>query len=115
MTLRTTPADPTHHPMTVPDEDWRTDQTRRLFEAILTLEDVEEAAAFFRDLCTRRELEDMSHRWEVARLLDDGLPYREIAGRTGASTATISRIAQWLHHGTGGYRLLLDRTKEADR
>lgn len=99
--------------MTVPGDDWRTAETRELFEAILVLEDVEEAAAFFRDLCTRRELEEMSHRWTVARLLDQGLPYREIADRTGASTATISRINQWLQHGTGGYRTMLDKTQES--
>jgi TrpR-related protein YerC/YecD len=99
--------------MTFLNDDWRNHETRRLFEAILRLEEVDEAAAFFRDLCTRRELEEMSHRWTIARLLDEGLPYREIAERTGASTATITRINQWLTHGTGGYRLMLDRTKEA--
>ncbi len=99
--------------MTFPNDDWRNHETRRLFEAILRLAEVDEAAAFFRDLCTRRELEEMSHRWTIARLLDEGLPYREIAERTGASTATITRINQWLTHGTGGYRLMLDRTKES--
>jgi TrpR-related protein YerC/YecD len=98
--------------MTVPGDDWRTSETRALFEAILVLDDLDEAAAFFRDLCTRRELEEMSHRWTVARLLDQGLPYREIAEETGASTATISRINQWLQHGTGGYRRMLDKTQE---
>lgn len=98
--------------MTVPGDDWRTDETRALFQAILELEDVDQAAAFFRDLCTRRELEEMSHRWTVVRLLDQGLPYREIADLTGASTATISRIKQWLQHGTGGYRMMLDKTEE---
>ena len=91
------------------DTDWRTERTRALFEAMLTLESVDEAAAFFRDLCTRRELEEMSHRWWIARLLEEGLPYREIAEQTGASTATITRINQWLQHGAGGYRLALDR------
>ncbi len=93
-------------------DDWRTADTDALFEAVLRLKTVEEAAAFFRDLCTRKELEDLSHRWRVARLLDQGLPYREVAELTGASTATIARINQWLQHGTGGYRLLLDRIKE---
>lgn len=97
--------------MTMTD-DWRTKDTRDLFEAVITLESVDEAADFFRDLCTRRELEDMSHRWAVARLLDEGLPYREISDRTGASTATITRINQWLQHGTGGYRKMLERTAE---
>ncbi len=97
--------------MTTTDSDWRTDDTRSLFEAILKLEDLEEAAAFFRDLCTRRELEELSHRWLIARLLADELSYREIAARTGASTATITRINQWLQHGTGGYRRALDRLR----
>lgn len=97
--------------MTIPTEDWRTADTRSLFEAVLRLETVDEAAAFFRDLCTRKELEEMSHRWTIARLLEEGLPYREIATTTGASTATITRINQWRQHGAGGYRLMLDRTK----
>lgn len=95
----------------IPDDDWYDDDARSLFETILRLETVEEAAAFFRDLCTRRELEEMSHRWLVARRLDEGLPYREIAAQTGASTATITRINQWLQHGTGGYRQALERAK----
>ncbi len=88
-------------------DDWRTEDTKALFEAMLTLNSVDEAADFFRDLCTRRELEEISHRWAVVRLLNEGLPYREIAERTGASTATITRINQWLQHGTGGYRRML--------
>lgn len=95
--------------MTLPHDDWRTDDTRTLFETILQLETVEEAAAFFRDLCTRRELEEMSSRWAIARLLESGLPYREISAKTGASTATITRINQWRQHGAGGYRAMLDR------
>ena len=71
----------------------------------------EEAAAFFRDLCTLRELTDLSHRWAVVRLLDEGRSYRQIAEATSASTATITRINQWLQHGAGGYRLVLDRLK----
>jgi TrpR-related protein YerC/YecD len=91
------------------DTDWLTDDTKALLEAILRLESFDDAADFFRDLCTRRELEDLSQRWAVVRLLDHGIPYREIAERTGASTATVTRINQWLTHGTGGYRRALDR------
>lgn len=101
--------------MTLESEDWRDEDTAALFEAILKLETVDEAASFFRDLCTRRELSDLSHRWAVARLLDEGLSYREISERTGASTATVTRISQWLHHGTGGYRRALDRRSETRR
>lgn len=93
-------------PMTT--DDWRNEATANLFDAIVTLTDREEAAAFFRDLCTYRELEEMSARWAVVLLLDQGIPYREIHDRTGVSTATITRINTWLHHGAGGYRAMLD-------
>jgi TrpR-related protein YerC/YecD len=83
-----------------------------LFEAISRLESPEETAIFCRDLCTLAELEAMAHRWEVAQLLEQGLPYLEIAQRTGASTTTVTRVAHWLRHGEGGYRLALDRMRE---
>jgi TrpR-related protein YerC/YecD len=82
---------------------------RELFDAILSLENRVETESFFRDLCTLSELEAMAHRWQVARLLEEGLPYLEIAERTGASTTTVTRVAHWLRHGEGGYRLALDR------
>jgi TrpR-related protein YerC/YecD len=82
---------------------------RELFEAILSLESRAETERFFRDLCTISELEALAHRWQVARLLEQGLPYLEIAERTGASTTTVTRVAHWLKHGEGGYRLALDR------
>jgi TrpR-related protein YerC/YecD len=82
---------------------------RDLFDAILALESRPEAEAYFRDLCTLSELEAMAHRWQVARLLEEGLPYLEIAERTGASTTTVTRVAHWLRHGEGGYRAALDR------
>ncbi len=92
-------------------DSWRTDEMEALFRAILTLETVAEAERFFRDLCTLGELHDMSQRWAVVRLLDEGLHYAEISRRTGASTATITRIASWLNHGEGGYRLVLERLR----
>ena len=94
-------------------DDWQTEETRELFAAILRLEDRDEAAAFFRDLCTLGELRDMAQRWAVVRLLEQGLHYADISRRTGASTATITRIASWLHHGEGGYRRMVDRLREA--
>jgi TrpR-related protein YerC/YecD len=96
--------------MTTNDE-WRTKETSALFEAVLAVRTEDEAAAFFRDLCTLRELTELSHRWAVVRLLEQGHPYRQIAEETGASTATITRINQWLQHGAGGYRLVLDRLR----
>ena len=92
---------------------WRTEDSGALFDAILRLESRSEAEAFFRDLCTLGELRDMSQRWAVVRLLDGGLHYAEISRRTGASTATITRIASWLNHGEGGYRAMLERTRAA--
>jgi TrpR-related protein YerC/YecD len=88
---------------------WRTNETDELFDAILSLKTRGEAERFFRDLCTMSELQALTHRWQVARLLDQGLPYLEIAARTGASTTTVTRVAQWLRRGEGGYRLVLDR------
>ncbi len=82
-----------------------------LFETIARLRNADEARRFLRDLCTRSELDAMAHRWEVAKLLDEGLPYLEVAKRAHASTTTVTRVAQWLHNGEGGYRLALKRRK----
>ena len=82
---------------------------RELFDAVVLLETRSETEAFFRDLCTLSELEAMAQRWQVAKLLEQGLPYLKIAERTGASTTTVTRVAQWLRHGEGGYRAALDR------
>ena len=95
--------------------DWRTPDVEALFEAVLSLDDRAEAKRFFRDLCTLTELRDMAQRWAVVRLLDAGHHYAEISRRTGASTATITRIASWLNHGEGGYRAMLDKLDKASR
>ena len=81
-----------------------------LFKAIRSLKTPAELESFMRDLCTLQELETLAHRWQVARLLDEGLPYLEIAQRTGASTATVTRVANWLRRGEGGYEAALQRT-----
>jgi TrpR-related protein YerC/YecD len=91
-------------------DDWRTSDVKALFETILRLDDLDETERFFRDLCTLTELRDMAQRWAVVRLLDGGLHYAEISRQTGASTATITRIASWLNHGEGGYRSMLGKT-----
>jgi TrpR-related protein YerC/YecD len=96
-------------------EDWRTSGVEELFNAILQLDDIQETERFFRDLCTLTELHDMAQRWAVVRLLDSGLHYAEISRQTGASTATITRIASWLNHGEGGYRAMLDKLKSTSR
>ncbi|MFA5792470.1 MAG: YerC/YecD family TrpR-related protein [Candidatus Gracilibacteria bacterium] len=82
-----------------------------LYRAILTLKSEEECKNFFRDLCTISELMAMSERFDVVKKIDEGTSYREINKKTGVSTATITRVAHWLHHGMGGYRLALDRIK----
>jgi TrpR-related protein YerC/YecD len=89
--------------------EWLSNEIQDLLRTIVRLETPDEAARFFRDLCTLPELEAMAHRWQVAQLLDRGLPYHEVARRTGASTTTVTRVAQWLRRGEGGYRLALDR------
>lgn len=78
-----------------------------LYEAVLTLKTVDEVAAFFDDLCTIREIQDMSQRFEVALLLNDGKNYGEISGQTGASSATISRVNRCLHYGKNGYKTVI--------
>jgi TrpR-related protein YerC/YecD len=83
-----------------------------LFATIAALRTQSEARRFFRDLCTRSELEAMAHRWDVAKLLDQGLPYIEVAKRAHASTTTVTRVAQWLRNGEGGYRLALQRRRK---
>ncbi len=90
---------------------WATPEIRELFAAVLALETPEETEHFLRDLCTLSELEAMAHRWQVARLVDEGLPYHEVSRRTGASTTTVTRVAHWLRHGEEGYRLAIDRLK----
>ncbi len=91
--------------------DWWTPDLDALIDVILRLDDREDAGRFLRDLCTVGELHDMAQRWAVVRMLDAGLHYAEISRRSGASTATITRIASWLNHGEGGYRDQLARLK----
>ena len=82
-----------------------------LYEAILTLKDLEECKKFFSDLCTVAELRAMEQRFEVAMLLSDGMIYNDILERTGASSATISRVNRSLSYGTGAYEKLFRRIK----
>jgi len=90
-------------------DQWRDEAVDDLLDAIVALEDRSEAAGFMRDLCTLGELQAMAQRWHVVRLLNRGLHYQEVSRLTGASTGTITRVAAWLHHGTGGYALALER------
>ena len=83
-----------------------------LYEAILTLKDLDECRKFFSDLCTVAELRAMEQRFEVALLLSDGMIYNDILERTGASSATISRVNRALNYGADGYKQVLPRAKE---
>ncbi|HWP29649.1 MAG TPA: YerC/YecD family TrpR-related protein [Chloroflexota bacterium] len=87
--------------------------TDRLCAALLSLRSVEECYRFLEDLCTIHEVKALAARLEVARLLAQGLTYDEIARRTGASSATISRVRRFLEYGADGYRLVLRRLERA--
>ena len=88
------------------------EKNERLYRAILALETEEECYAFFQDLCTIAELRSMEQRYEVATLLSEGMVYSDILERTGASSATSSRVNRALLNGTGGYVSVLGKMKE---
>ena len=83
-----------------------------LYRAILSLTTLEDCHAFFQDLCTVSELRAMSQRLEVAQMLDEGMIYNDILERTGASSATISRVNRALQYGAGGYKAVLPRLEK---
>lgn len=91
------------------ESSFKDDLIEELYEGILTLETVEECYKFFEDICSIKELQSISQRLKVARMLKENRTYTRIEETTGASTATISRINKCLHHGPGGYNLVLDR------
>ncbi len=103
-TSQTTSADHAVEPLSGLDE---------LADAFQSLRTRDEVTRFLRDLCTLPELEALTHRWQTARLVDQGVPYLEVAARVPTSTATVTRVAQWVRHGTGGYRLALERAQGA--
>ncbi|EST10835.1 YerC/YecD family TrpR-related protein [Sporolactobacillus laevolacticus] len=84
----------------------------QLFDAILTLKDREECYRFFDDLCTMGEVQSLSQRLEVARMLMAGQTYHQIEEDTGASTATISRVKRCINFGADGYKMTIDRLEE---
>ena len=90
-------------------------ETDQLFRMLLSLDSVEECYAVFEDLCTVKELKDMSLRLEVANLLNKGKTYQEISAATTISSATISRVNRCLNYGSGGYRLALNHMEETER
>ena len=93
--------------------DYPTEETKNLYKAILTLNTPDEASRFFRDLLTEAEIKEFANRWQMVQLIAQGISYLDIAKKLGVSTTTVNRVAKWLHHGTGGYKLALDRTEKS--
>ena len=92
----------------------RTEAVDKLFDAILSLKDKEECYRFFEVVCTINELLSLSQRFEVAKMLRERKTYLEIAEKTGASTATISRVNRSLNYGNDGYEMVFSRLKETE-
>lgn len=86
-----------------------TAEIERLFKAITRIENEEECFAFFEDLCTVKEIQDMSQRFETALMLKDGKSYSEISNEVGVSSATIGRVNKCLNYGTGGYDSVISK------
>ena len=82
-----------------------------LYKALLAAKDEQECKSFIRDLCTPQEIKSFEERLLVAYLLEEKITYRKISETTGSSTATITRVAQWLNNGEGGYKIILQRLK----
>ena len=93
----------------------RTESVNHLFDAILSLNDREECYTFFEDICTVNELLSLSQRFEVAHMLREQRTYLDIAEKTGASTATISRVNRSLNYGNDGYDMVFERLKEKEK
>lgn len=94
------------------EKDLKTDDQRALYEAVQILESPDQVMRFLRDLLTFDEIREISKRFAVVKMLNDKKTVREISKKTKMSSATISRINFWLHHGTGGYRLVLEKLKK---
>ena len=90
----------------------RDKSTDLLFDAILTLKDVEECYAFFEDICTVKEIKSIAQRLLVAQMLTEKCVYSDIVKKTGASSATISRVNRSLSYGNDGYQMVFDRLRE---
>ncbi len=95
--------------------NWHNDSTDELCEAILSLKSREECYAFLEDICTIKELLEMSQRLSVAKLLSRGMSYSQISQKTGVSTATISRISRCIEYGSGGYKMIIERLQEGEK
>lgn len=92
----------------------RSKQLDQLFDAILSLKTREECYKFFDDVATMNEVQALSQRFQVAKMLSEGKTYNEIERTTNASTATISRVRRCLDYGSGGYEMVINRLEAAD-
>ena len=92
----------------------RTEAVDHLFEAILTLESVEECYEYFADLCTIKEVQDMAQRLDTAILLNEGLSYQKIIDQIDVSSATIGRVSKCLNYGSGGYKNAIDKLAQGE-
>ncbi|MDI6604320.1 hypothetical protein ACETAC_08660 [Aceticella autotrophica] len=97
------------------DSRIRDEHVDKLFEAILMLKDINECYRFFEDIATINEVKSLAQRLQVAMMLNDKKTYLEIAEKTGASTATISRVNKALNYGANGYKMVLDRFEEKNQ
>jgi len=95
-------------------KSFHSEEVENLFKALLLLEDTEECANFFEDICTVKEIQDIAQRLEVAKMLKAKKSYQTISKETGASTATISRVNRCLLYGSGGYTKMLLKLEEAE-
>lgn len=86
----------------------------RLFQTILNLKSIEECYAYFEDICTVKEILDMSQRLDTAILLSKGMSYQKIAGQVDVSSATIGRVSKCLNYGTGGYKMAIERLSTSE-
>ena len=93
----------------------RKPRSEKMYEAILSLRNMDECMRFFDDLCTVSELMAMEQRYQVAACLNEGMIYNDILAQTGASSATISRVIRSLQYGRGGYAIVFDRMQEKDK
>jgi len=92
-------------------KDLKDEQLAELAQVMLNLKDSQEYVAFLKDVFTESELSTLLLRWKVAKMLDDGVPYTKIEKETGASSATIAKVSEFLKYGFNGYRTALDRIK----
>jgi TrpR-related protein YerC/YecD len=93
-------------------KNWDNKTTKDLLNAILQLDNINEAKKFFRDLLTFEEIIEFGKRWQVAKMLSQNISYEKIEKETGLSSRTIARISKWLNSGMGGYKLMLKRIKK---